>query len=98
MERDERRPRLKGLGATGRELLESTLWTTTGLSAGAALLWAGLPYVVSAGYELPAPVHGGDDVQVCIPTVDAESVVQATVQLGRGHRNRSHPDVPTPRR
>jgi hypothetical protein len=71
-------------------LLELTLWATTVLFAATALLWAGLTYVVGAGYEPPEPVHGGEDVQVRILTIDAEEVVQATVdslpaELGDRH-------------
>jgi len=68
-----------GLSITGLELLQLTLWVTTGLFAATALLWVGLTYVVGAGYEPPAPVHGGEDVQVRILTVDAADVVQETV-------------------
>jgi len=59
--------------------LELLLWATTTLFALTALVWAVLTYVVGANYEPPAPVHGGEDVQVRILTIDAESVVQATV-------------------
>ncbi|WP_440990337.1 glycosyltransferase family 2 protein [Haloarchaeobius baliensis] len=59
--------------------LELLLWATTALFALTAFVWAVLTYVVGANYEPPEPVHGGDDVQVRILTIDAESVVQATV-------------------
>ncbi|MFD1646507.1 glycosyltransferase [Haloarchaeobius litoreus] len=55
------------------------LWATTTLFALTALVWVVLTYVVGANYEPPEPVHGGDDVQVRILTIDAASVVQATV-------------------
>jgi len=60
-------------------VFELLLWGTTALFAGTALAWAVLTYVVGAGYDAPPPVHGGDDVQVRILTVDAERVVQSTV-------------------
>jgi hypothetical protein len=75
---------------SGRELLELTIRATTGLFAATALLWAGLTYVVGAGYEPPEPVHGGDDVQVRILTVDAESVVRATVDALPGELDDRH--------
>jgi hypothetical protein len=68
-----------GVPAADPGPLAVVLWGTTGLFAATALLWAGLTYVVGAGYEPPDPVHGGEDVQVRILTIDAESVVQATV-------------------
>jgi hypothetical protein len=60
-------------------VFELTLWATTGLFAGTAVLWFALTYVVGAGYETPPSEYGGRDVQVRILTIDAESVVQATV-------------------
>ncbi|MFB6304649.1 MAG: glycosyltransferase family 2 protein [Haloferacaceae archaeon] len=62
-----------------RSVFELVLWGSTGLFAVTAFLWGVLTYVVGSGYEPPAPVHGGDDVQVRILTVDAADVVQATV-------------------
>jgi|GEM_PF-6250068 len=58
---------------------ELLLWGTTVLFATSALVWLVLTYVIGAGYEPPTPVHGGDDIQVRILTVDAADVVQATV-------------------
>jgi hypothetical protein len=55
------------------------LWATTTLFAVTALLWVVLTYVIGAGYEPPAAVHGGEEIQVRILTVDAADVVQATV-------------------
>ncbi|MEF8886280.1 MAG: glycosyltransferase family 2 protein [Haloarculaceae archaeon] len=60
-------------------LFALTLWGTTLLFTGTALLWVVLAYVVGAGYEPPDPVYGGEEVQVRILTVDAAEVVQATV-------------------
>jgi len=54
-------------------VLELLLWATT------ALVWVVLTYVVGAGYEPPEPAYGGDEIQVRILTIDAEEVVQATV-------------------
>jgi hypothetical protein len=68
-----------GLPVTGHTLLELVLWSTTALFGLSALLWVALTYVIGARYEPPEPVYGGDDVQVRILTVDAEDVVQATV-------------------
>ena len=76
---------LAGLGAVfpvggpAWRLLELVVWAATGLFAATAVLWTALTYVVGAGYEPPDPVHGPGDVQVRILTIDAESVVQATV-------------------
>ncbi|WP_148413646.1 glycosyltransferase family 2 protein [Haloferax sp. KTX1] len=52
---------------------------TTALFTLTALVWVVLTYVVGAGYEPPAPEYGPDEIQVRILTVDAESVVQSTV-------------------
>ena len=60
-------------------LLEWALWGTLGLFAAVAGLWVVLTYVVGAGYEPPAPEYGPEEVQVRILTVDAEAVVQRTV-------------------
>jgi len=60
-------------------LLEVTLWATTVLFGATATLWLLLTFVVGRGYESPPPEYGGDDVQVRILTIDAEDVVQATV-------------------
>jgi len=62
-----------------RDVFAALLWATTGLFTVTALAWVALTYVVGTGYESPTPEHGPDDVQVRILTVDAESVVQATV-------------------
>ena len=62
-----------------RTVLELLLVGTTTLFALTALAWGVLTYVVGAGYEPPAPVHGGDEIQVRVLTVDAAEVVQATV-------------------
>jgi hypothetical protein len=62
-----------------RELFGLVLVSTTLLFTGTALAWVVLTYIVGAGYESPDPVHGADDCQVRILTVDAESVVQSTV-------------------
>jgi hypothetical protein len=62
-----------------RTVFELTLWGTTALFAVTAVVWVVLTYVVGAGYETPEAVHGGDDIQVRILTVDADDVVQATV-------------------
>lgn len=53
---------------------------TTALFTATALVWTVLTYVIGAGYEPPEPTYGADDVQVRILTVDAESVVQQTVE------------------
>ncbi|MFB6176842.1 MAG: glycosyltransferase family 2 protein [Halobaculum sp.] len=60
-------------------VFETTLWATTVLFAGTALLWVVLTYVIGLTYETPEPEYDGDDVQVRILTIDAEDVVQATV-------------------
>ncbi len=60
-------------------LLALVLWGATGLFVVTAILWVAVTYVVGAGYEPPEPAYSGDDVQVRILTIDAESVVQATV-------------------
>ncbi|WP_435096362.1 glycosyltransferase family 2 protein [Halarchaeum sp. P4] len=60
-------------------VFELLLWTTTGLFTATALTWVVLTYVVGAGYESPVPEHGPDDIHVRILTVDAEDVVQETV-------------------
>ncbi|MFB6168659.1 MAG: glycosyltransferase family 2 protein, partial [Haloferacaceae archaeon] len=62
-----------------RTVLELLLVGTTTLFALTALTWVVLTYVVGAGYEPPAPAHGGDEIQVRILTVDAAEVVQSTV-------------------
>ena len=54
------------------------LWSTV-LFTGTALLWVLLTYVVGAGYEPPDPEYGPDEIQVRILTIDAEDVVQSTV-------------------
>ncbi|WP_227133302.1 glycosyltransferase family 2 protein [Halorubellus salinus] len=64
---------------TVESLFELTLWTTAALFAGTAVVWFALAYVVGAGYEPPPAEYGGDDVQVRVLTIDAEDVVQATV-------------------
>ena len=55
------------------------LWSTTALFAATAVVWLVLTYVVGARYEPPPAVHGGEEIQVRILTVDAAAVVQATV-------------------
>ncbi len=60
-------------------LFQLLLVGTTILFTATALAWVVLTYLIGAGYEPPEPVYGGDDIQVRILTVDAESVVQATV-------------------
>ncbi|NHX34962.1 MULTISPECIES: glycosyltransferase family 2 protein [Halolamina] len=60
-------------------LFELLVAGTTLLFSATALTWVVLTYVIGAGYESPAPVHGADDIHVRILTVDAESVVQKTV-------------------
>jgi len=60
-------------------LFEFVLVSTTALFTATSLAWVVITYVIGAGYETPEPVHGGDDIQVRILTVDAESVVQSTV-------------------
>jgi hypothetical protein len=52
---------------------------TTALFTATALVWVVLTYVVGAGYDPPEPEYGRDEIQVRILTVDAESVVQGTV-------------------
>nr|WP_277540017.1 glycosyltransferase family 2 protein [Halomicroarcula sp. FL173] len=61
------------------QLFNYLLWGTTLLFTGTALVWVVLTYVVGRGYEAPDPVHGGDDIQVRVLTVDAAAVVQRTV-------------------
>ena len=73
-------PGVVGLPVDARSLLAATLWGTTILFAGTALLWVVLTYVVGAGYEEPEPVHGGGDVQVRIMTIDAADVVRRTIE------------------
>ncbi len=58
---------------------ELVLWGTTALFAATALLWVVLTYLIGAGYEPPEPEYGAEDVQVRVLTIDAERVVQATV-------------------
>jgi hypothetical protein len=65
--------------APGWTLLDATLWTTTVLFGGTALVWVVLTYVVGAGYEPPEVEYGPDEVHVRVLTIDAEDVVQATV-------------------
>ncbi|GAB7093942.1 hypothetical protein JCM30237_10940 [Halolamina litorea] len=60
-------------------LFELLVVGTTALFTATALAWVVLTYVIGAGYESPEPVHGADDIHVRILTVDAESVVQSTV-------------------
>jgi len=72
-------PRLIGLPVGAESLLAATLWGVTLLFAGTTAVWVVLTYVVGAGYEPPEAVHGGDDVQVRILTIDAADVVQRTV-------------------
>ncbi|MFB6117042.1 glycosyltransferase family 2 protein [Halosegnis sp.] len=60
-------------------LLKWVLWGTLGLFAAVAVAWVVLTYVVGAGYEPPPIEYGPETVQVRILTVDAESVVQRTV-------------------
>ncbi|WP_372910628.1 glycosyltransferase family 2 protein [Salinigranum sp.] len=55
------------------------LWASLLVFGGVALTWVVTTYVVGGGYRTPAPAYGPDDVQVRILTVDAESVVQGTV-------------------
>ncbi|MFC3478257.1 glycosyltransferase family 2 protein [Halobacterium litoreum] len=68
-----------GLPVGAQTVFELTLWAATLLFAGTAVVWFGLTYVVGAGYETPDGVHGGDDVQVRILTIDSAAVVQQTV-------------------
>ncbi|MBX0286446.1 glycosyltransferase family 2 protein [Haloarcula salinisoli] len=72
-------PSLAPAGVDWGQLFDYLLWGTTVLFTGTALVWVVLTYVVGRGYEEPAPVHGGDDIQVRILTVDAAAVVQQTV-------------------
>ena len=72
-------PRAVGLPVAAESLLAATLWGVTLLFAGTTVVWVLLTYVVGAGYEPPEPVHGGDDVQVRIMTIDAADVVGRTV-------------------
>jgi hypothetical protein len=58
---------------------ELLLWGATALFTLTALTWVVLTYAVGANYDPPEAVHGGEDVQVRILTVDAADVVQATV-------------------
>src|SRR6056297_324906 len=67
-------PSLAPAGVDWRQLFEYLLWGTTLLFTGTALIWVILTYVIGRGYEEPAPVHGGDDIQVRILTVDAAEV------------------------
>jgi hypothetical protein len=60
-------------------LFELVLWGTTVLFTATAVFWVVLTYLIGAGYESPEPVYGADDTQVRILTVDAEDVVQSTV-------------------
>ncbi|MFC6733974.1 MULTISPECIES: glycosyltransferase family 2 protein [unclassified Haladaptatus] len=60
-------------------LLAVVLWGTTALFAATAAFWVALTYVLGAGYEPPESIYGGDEIQVRILTIDAEAVVQATV-------------------
>ena len=64
-----------GLGA----LFGLTLWGVTVLFGGTALVWLVLTYVIGSGYEAPPVAYGPEDVQVRIMTVDAEDIVQQTV-------------------
>ncbi len=62
-----------------RRAFELLLWGVTALFTATAASWVVLTYVVGANYDPPEAVHGGDDIQVRILTVDAADVVQATV-------------------
>lgn len=73
-----------------RTLLTVSLWATTALFAGTALVWVVLTYVVGAGYEPPPAEYGGDDVQVRILTIDAAEVVQRTVDSLPGELDDVH--------
>jgi hypothetical protein len=68
-----------GLPVGAQTLFETVLWGVTILFGGTAVFWFALTYVVGAGYEEPAAVHGGEDIQVRILTIDAADVVQQTV-------------------
>jgi hypothetical protein len=72
-------PTLAPAGIDWRQVFNLLLVGTTLLFTGTALIWLVLTYVVGAGYEPPEPVHGGEDIQVRILTVDAAEVVQRTV-------------------
>jgi hypothetical protein len=65
---------LSGIGP-----LDVALWSATALFAGVAAYWLYVTYVRGSGYEPPEAVWGAADVQVRILTVDAEAVVQRTV-------------------
>lgn len=62
-----------------RGLFGLVLVGTTLLFTATALAWVVLTYVIGAGYESPDPVHGAKNCQVRILTVDADTVVQSTV-------------------
>jgi hypothetical protein len=70
--------------------LDVALWSSTLLFGSVACYWVYVTYVRGGGYEPPAPVYGGDEVQVRILTVDAEDVVQRTVDSLPGELDDRH--------
>ena len=65
---------------TGYRIFISTaLWGLIGAYILGTLIWLGLRAISRIGYTKPSTVFGHDDIQVRIMTIDAESVVQETV-------------------
>ena len=60
-------------------LVSLLVWGLTLVFTGVTLVWVVEVFVVGRGYEPPTAEYGGDDVQVRILTIDAECVVQETV-------------------
>ena len=65
--------------ATVPAILSMTLWTIVLLSACSIAYWTYLVAFVARGYEYPEPEHDLADVQVRFLTVEAEHIVQESV-------------------
>lgn len=60
-------------------ILSAILWIVVLLSVCSVAYWTYLIVFVARGYEYPAPEHGPSAVQVRLLTVDAEHIVQKSV-------------------
>ena len=61
-------------------VLSAILWIIVLLSGCSVAYWTYLMVFVARGYEFPAPEHGPSAVQVRFLTVDAERIVQKSVE------------------
>lgn len=62
-----------------RVIISAILWGGIGLYVVGTLIWLGLRTLARIRYTEPSPVFGHDDIQVRVMTIDAEAVVQETI-------------------